>query len=917
MWQGLLTTYGPYSGRGARTVARYEREQELLNEIMLDEKIREALHEKATVVFLDKHQFDIWANNGGGSSACTPFNAQLIQDCLDPKADLDKLLRPNSLEGRLLREVKGFADKLKPGDGSNGGEFPMEYMTKHCKKLLANSVVSTCEFVGDQRKDMVREALREMVVFDRAALLLTALPLSNTKASGEQTGDTFTVLWLDPKFIVIESHRHFVCDVEKGALVAQIDDIDSLVQWLYEALFPIMRCSCEWFTGIRILPTIPRITRGHFKMVATACQAWTSPLRHMYDVGIAIDFQTFLKKHWQLADSWLQDALFFYAHQLRFSALVAVFQARLEDVGLEEMLGEAQLIDFLKNTWPHLQTEWLRIRPTSAECSWDPQFRAECKQVPPLVRRQLGLYAYGVASWSIEDISWRAVGGALVELRGVDAMNEGDQYKAIKKAKEDLLGLQIPNWDYYQAIHKIRTWLCCNTDGTKLKGWFFGNKMSAGNKTLWKLLGSPSTDEFKTECLGWQCDDLECGLHLCGIGCLAAKMNPKDVDEVDVGILADFHKTVVVDAAATSRCYHLPVQIFEWAKSKGLRGCCKRPRSPLSSAVESNGPEAATESNEMNAAAEQAMAEQAATDQAATDQASAEQAMAEQVAAERAAVEHAAAEQAVAEQAVLDQASAEQAAAEDDAADQAGAEQAASEHAASEQAAQPKAKALKRKKEEDVDVAVELLERIPKVYALRREVDQLVSADDMLVAAEKKHQLVAQVQAIIELPVCMRCWIEAPSAKSRFHLHKAHLEHWKFQHHHMVCGYCAQLKGVPDGSKGDFDEIQLSLRRRVHAELLMAHARLPTTCPEVLRVKFNHELNALRVKVGQGRGMKKKKADASRWGRVDASEDKEALSFSELFASQVPRTLERLLPEAEMLEHRAALLLALRALELR
>ena len=87
----------------------------------------------------------------------------------------------------------------------------------------------------------------------------------------------------------------------------------------------------------------------------------------------------------------------------------------------------------------------------------------------------------------------------------VEAMDEDGQHEAVAKAKTELLSLGIPNWDKYQVNHKIRTWLCCNTEGAKLKGWLFGNQMSAGNQTVWKLLGSPSTAEFKKSCLGWEC----------------------------------------------------------------------------------------------------------------------------------------------------------------------------------------------------------------------------------------------------------------------------------------------------------------------------------------------------------------------------------------------------------------------------
>jgi hypothetical protein len=260
-WRGLLATHRPYSGRVASTSVPYQREQELLNEIMVDQIVERALYASASIIFLEKHQFNISKDRktGGGAAACVPFISNLVRDVLDARADLFNLLEPESLSARLLREVRAFSASLVPGDGRNGGESPMLYMMTHCREFLDNSIVSIYDFVGDKREDMLRGALGEMVAFDRSALIITALPLSNTKAAGDQTGDTYTVLWIDPKFVVVETHRHFVCDVEKGALVAQLDDINSLVRWMYEGLLPTMRCSCEWFAGIRILPTDPKL----------------------------------------------------------------------------------------------------------------------------------------------------------------------------------------------------------------------------------------------------------------------------------------------------------------------------------------------------------------------------------------------------------------------------------------------------------------------------------------------------------------------------------------------------------------------------------------------------------------------------------------------------------------------------------
>jgi hypothetical protein len=188
--------------------------------------------------------------------------------------------------------------------------------------------------------------------------------------------------------------------------------------------------------------------------------------------------------------------------------------------------------------------------------------------------------------------------------------------------------------------------------------------------------------------------------------------------------------------------------------------------------------------------------------------------------------------------------------------------------------------------------------------------EQLVTADEFVLAAEKKSQIVVQVAEITQLPVCMRCWIEAPSAKTRQHLHDLHIEKWTYYLHHMVCSQCASLKGTPDGRKGHFDDMTLSLRRRVQAQLFQAQEMLPTTCSEKMRSNLDKALEAVRLKVGQGRGAKRKRGEVEEAGSLLEGR------VLQLFASQAHWTLDRLLPEADMREHRAALLLAVRALEL-
>ena len=59
----------------------------------------------------------------------------------------------------------------------NGGKIRVDYMTEHCRKFLEHFHMFAHYFVGDRREEILREALRLMVAFDCAALLITALPL--------------------------------------------------------------------------------------------------------------------------------------------------------------------------------------------------------------------------------------------------------------------------------------------------------------------------------------------------------------------------------------------------------------------------------------------------------------------------------------------------------------------------------------------------------------------------------------------------------------------------------------------------------------------------------------------------------------------------------------------------------------------
>ena len=100
--------------------------------------------------------------------------------------------------------------------------------------------------------------------------------------------------------------------------------------------------------------------------------------------------------------------------------------------------------------------------------------------------------------------------------------------------------------------------------------------------------------------------------------------------------------------------------------------------------------------------------------------------------------------------------------------------------------AQPAPKKYKRKHLTiNPDVAIELMERLPRIKELREELDSSVVTDD-LEQAQKKQQFIQELHVLAQLPVCMSCLVAAPSTRARAHA----LENWKYREHKLICMHC-------------------------------------------------------------------------------------------------------------------------------
>ena len=202
---------------------------------------------------------------------------------------------------------------------------------------------------------------------------------------------------------------------------------------------------------------------------------------------------------------------------------------------------------------------------------------------------------------------------------------------------------------------------------------------------------------------------------------------------------------------------------------------------------------------------------------------------------------------------------------------------------------------LKRKARDHCDVPLQLFRQLPEVYALRERIDNSDGNHEQELA-----DLANLIGEILELPVCISCFVEVPS--SRVRRAEFCLEAWKYRNHNMVCAYCGDNPGAHDGSQTRIHHAYQSLRRRVRTECELAFASVPNSCPPALKQALPKCINELGIKHGQGRGGRRKK---------------DKIASHQWIVPQIYRTLDRLLVEPNMEKERAALLLVMKALSAR
>ena len=210
-----------------------------------------------------------------------------------------------------------------------------------------------------------------------------------------------------------------------------------------------------------------------------------------------------------------------------------------------------------------------------------------------------------------------------------------------------------------------------------------------------------------------------------------------------------------------------------------------------------------------------------------------------------------------------------------------------------------KCKRARRKKDEvlpETDVGMRLMDLMPQMLSLRASLREFVEADEFVAAHDKRQEILALGAEIHALPVCPCCFVELPSPSSRRH----GAEVWRYQDGFVVCSPCG-AHALYDFGADHFQLARDSLRHRVRAEIEMAQKVITDTCDAKISRGLQAALEDLQIVYGKGRGPKNSGKQIGRFW----------------LAGQIYRTMERLSVEPDMRKERSALLLALRAMEIR
>ena len=889
------------------------------------------------------NQFDVddeRVRKGLGSNACLSIVGQVGAMALKCPAEVTQFL----LGGKELRKmtldcVRSWDERDDTGALEAVAYLPVALHAAGCSSLRHRVVVLPTHNPA---------RLAQILCADAQPFVIALTAQKQTEhIRGDSVSDSFVVVAAGGEFAVHDSHIGRTVIVHGCDMLAA----QTLAVLLYNSVLPQMKCGTAQLELVVCDMGVPLCAVDACRPARKGCDydflkvfvpvarkilgTWSCPLHDMGDVACTTWEYHRIKAKWASQDhlmpQWFLGSLFFYLHSWRFSDCMRDFAtACVEDATLWCEQDESALERALQIAMPAICKQAYDTFQTVMEAQ-DPRFLVERPLVPRNALCRFGGYSLGPHSWPHADFPFAAVGKAMCKALDSPGYVDKNFSQIRKELRESLPVLSVLGSEgkeqklgRYILTHKLRTLLAAEGMVGTSVGFCGGVDMSPKNAATMAKLGLPSPEECQY-IFGCRVPPLECGFHICFVGQLISTfLGSMPFDEVKVReLLSNLDtldwKTPVV--AATAMCdrgdvlprweemtWHSPVQKLVLACGTAPKKCGEEflgasrnflggdndnqlvgRQDPGSADQDVQGSANILEEETDNEFERQDGAPRPADDVSLNH-------LAPNPAPNACGVEMEVQEEQEKKQETEEEEESKKRrrevkwTEEEEEGAEGGAEGAEKKerHRRSKQEMQPP----------DMDVALQLMDLVPRLLKLREELDEVVrrgAGEDLFEEAQEKRNEVSQVGALmLKLPVCPCCWMEVPCAMAR----STGRESWRYHSGHIWCSFCGG-KGKKDFTQAHMDLVRVNLRRRVRAEAEMALELGGSAADKKETGDLKAALAGLEISFGHGGGPKgKDKTLEAIW-----------------LVAQIGRTLGRLLLEPSLMAERLVLLRALRYLK--
>jgi hypothetical protein len=172
-----------------------------------------------------------------GSSCSTLFCAQLAVRVLTAESESkqEESLMMDNVQALLWMCVKEW-DRM-----NQDGAHPRDTLESVC----AREGLDVKILVDDEACTMSSLEQRMASVSEGAAPSQFGAAITGIPRQGGQVGDTFLLLRLPRRVVVVDSHRHS-CEGATGTVIAESQTVMDMVKWIFRVLLEELSCSLEY-----------------------------------------------------------------------------------------------------------------------------------------------------------------------------------------------------------------------------------------------------------------------------------------------------------------------------------------------------------------------------------------------------------------------------------------------------------------------------------------------------------------------------------------------------------------------------------------------------------------------------------------------------------------------------------------------